>query len=76
MSEQEQGVSEGGQGFLNLLRTPLSDVLFGVLTWRLLSFFPRQWLHLASKSAFLVDLVAAHPRLLSLQCLHSFHPGP
>lgn len=30
-SEQEQGGSEGGQGFLNLLKTPLSNVLWCVI---------------------------------------------
>lgn len=31
MSEQKHGSSEGGQGFLNLLRPPLSNVLFSVI---------------------------------------------
>lgn len=38
MSEQERGGSEGGQDPLNLLRV-LSNVLFGVLTSRVPSFF-------------------------------------
>lgn len=33
MSEQKHGGSEGGQAFLNLLKPPLSNVLFSVIGW-------------------------------------------